>query len=95
MEFGNGAIMLGNPGGSYQGPAKHGIVCQMIVVQVSDVDEHFRRAKAAGAKIVSEPTDQVFGERSYDAVDLEGHHWTFSQSIRDVQPEDWGAVVTR
>jgi uncharacterized glyoxalase superfamily protein PhnB len=95
LEFGGGAITLGQPGGKYQSPARHGIVCQMILVQVPNVDEHFARAKAAGAQLLGEPTEQVFGERSYEAVDLEGHRWTFSQSIADVAPETWGAVVRR
>lgn len=46
-----------------------------IVVQVVDVDDHFRRAKLAGAVIVYEPRDQDYGQREYGVRDPEGHLW--------------------
>ena len=42
--------------------------------------------------IVSPPTDHSYGERQYSAQDLEGHHWTFTQAIADLAPEDWGGT---
>jgi len=50
----------------------------------SDLDAHCERARAAGATIVAEPEDQFYGDRTYRAVDPEGHVWTFSQHVRDV-----------
>jgi uncharacterized glyoxalase superfamily protein PhnB len=47
----------------------------------------------AGAKILSEPTDWPYGERQYSAEDLGGHRWTFSESIADVDPADWGGTL--
>jgi hypothetical protein len=29
------------------------------------------------------------------ARDPEGHAWSISQVIREVQPDDWGAVASR
>ena len=55
--------------------------------------ENRRSAVARGARIVSPPTDYPYGERQYTAVDLGGHHWTFSQSLADVDPADWGGVL--
>lgn len=55
---------------------------------VEDVDAHFGRAKAAGAKILQEPADQFYGDRTYCAQDPEGHQWYFAQHVRDVAPED-------
>lgn len=52
------------------------------------IDEHCARARQAGAKIVMEPADQFYGDRSYMATDLEGHYWTFSQSVRDVSRQE-------
>lgn len=49
-----------------------------LVVHVSDVDAHYERARAAGALIESEPTDQDYGQREYGARDLEGHPWWFA-----------------
>jgi predicted enzyme related to lactoylglutathione lyase len=36
----------------------------------------------------------MFGERQYSAEDLAGYRWAFSQSVADVNPEDWGAEVS-
>jgi uncharacterized glyoxalase superfamily protein PhnB len=52
-----------------------------LVVHVSDVDAHFARARAAGAQIDSEPTDQPYGQREYGARDPEGHRWWFASPI--------------
>jgi uncharacterized glyoxalase superfamily protein PhnB len=41
-----------------------------------------------------EPTDQMFGERQYSAEDFAGHHWTFTQTLTDVDPADWGGQLT-
>jgi uncharacterized glyoxalase superfamily protein PhnB len=45
------------------------------------IDAHFARAQAAGAVIVQELADQFYGRRTYRALDLEGHLWTFLQPI--------------
>lgn len=52
-----------------------------LVVHVSDVDVHFTRARAAGAKIDSVPSDQPYGQREYGARDSEGHRWWFASPI--------------
>ncbi|HLV21216.1 MAG TPA: VOC family protein [Polyangiaceae bacterium] len=61
---------------------------QALCVYVDDVDAHCARAKAAGAVIVAEPKTDDYGEayganRSYEAVDPEGHHWWFMRVIKD------------
>ena len=53
-----------------------------LVVQVDDVDAHFERARAAGARIDSEPVDQPYGLREYGARDPEGHRWWFTTPIK-------------
>lgn len=68
------------------------ILSHTTTVLVRDVDTHHDRAKAEGATILMTPTDQPWGLRSYAAVDLEGHQWEFSQVLRLVDPEDWGAT---
>ena len=88
MELADSVIMMGHPGTDYQNPKKTGHVNQLVYVYVDDVDEHFERAKGAGATILAEPEDQFYGDRRYGAEDLEGHHWNFAQHIRDVAPED-------
>jgi uncharacterized glyoxalase superfamily protein PhnB len=44
---------------------------------------HCERARAAGAKIVQEPADQFYGDRTYRCLDPEGHLWTFSQRLQE------------
>jgi uncharacterized glyoxalase superfamily protein PhnB len=61
---------------------------QSLMVYVDDADAHCTRAKAAGARIFMELAVHDYGEdhwadRSYGAVDPEGHHWWFTQRIRD------------
>jgi uncharacterized glyoxalase superfamily protein PhnB len=63
-----------------------------VMVRVADVDAHYEHARQQGAEITGAPTDYPYGERQYNAVDLGGHHWTFSQSIADVAPEEWGGT---
>jgi len=65
-----------------------------MMVHVDNVDEHFDRAKQFGARILRPPASHPFGERQYAAEDLEGYRWVFSQSVADVQPEAWGAIVS-
>jgi len=64
-----------------------------ILVRVADAQAHHDRAEAAGARITSPPTDTPFGERQYSALDPAGHRWTFSETIEDVDPGDWGGEV--
>jgi hypothetical protein len=35
-----------------------------------------------------EPEDQFYGDRTYRAVDPEGHVWTFAQTVRQVTREE-------
>lgn len=66
---------------------------QSVMVRVADVDAHFRRATAAGARVLSPPADFPFGERQFSVEDPWGHLWTFSQTVADVDPADWGGVL--
>lgn len=37
---------------------------------------------------MQEPADQFYGARTYRALDLEGHTWTFSEAVREVSREE-------
>jgi uncharacterized glyoxalase superfamily protein PhnB len=63
-----------------------------VMVRVPDVDAHHGAASAAGAQIVSKPQTFFYGERQYTAIDCGGHAWTFSQSVEDKAPEEWGGI---
>jgi len=65
-----------------------GVNTMSLCVYVDDVDAHCERARKAGAKIVQEPEthdygDDYWSDRSYECVDLEGHHWWFMQRMRE------------
>jgi uncharacterized glyoxalase superfamily protein PhnB len=61
---------------------------QSLYVYVDDVDAHFRNAVEAGAEPLTEPADMFWGDRMYAVKDLEGHHWSFAQHVRDVALQD-------
>ena len=63
-----------------------------VMIRVQDADSHFNRARDRGARITQEPVTQPYGERQYNADDFAGHSWTFSQSVADVDPGDWGGA---
>jgi uncharacterized glyoxalase superfamily protein PhnB len=63
-----------------------------VTIRVEDVDGHCKRAKDAGARVTLEPVTQPYGERQYNVEDLAGHSWTFSQSVADVDPREWGGT---
>ncbi|HMJ12830.1 MAG TPA: VOC family protein [Polyangiaceae bacterium] len=100
LDFGGeGLIMVASAGGQSERPRAHckspsslaGANTQSLCVCVEDADAHFQRARAEGAKIVSEPQTTDYGEeywadRTYEVEDLEGHHWWFMQRVRDRNP---------
>jgi len=92
MHLGNAWFMLKRARGGAS-PAKLGYGTQSLTVFVRDVDAHFQKAKSAGAKIVEDLNETVYGERQYAVEDLDGHHWLFSQHARDLSPGEWGAKV--
>lgn len=96
LEFGpDGLIMVGSSGGgAHRGGDRPfvsprqlgGRTTQTACLFVDDVDAHCERARAAGATIADEPATNDYGEdywidRSYRAVDPEGHHWWFMQRL--------------
>ena len=91
----DGILFLGQPGGDYQSPKRLGRTTTQVHAYVEDVDAHFEAARSAGATILAEPTDQEYGDRRYDAEDLEGIRWSFAQRVRDVSPAEWGATAAR
>jgi PhnB protein len=52
-----------------------------MVMIVGDPDEAFRRAVAAGAKLVSPVADQPYGWRVGRVVDPFGHHWEIGKPL--------------
>ena len=92
MAYGNGMIMVGTKWTEkHRSPASvDGRNTQTVHVHLNeDARAHCERAKAAGAEIIAEPEMQFYGACTYRARDPEGHMWTFSQAVQDLQPEEW------
>jgi len=64
-----------------------------LMVRVRDVDAHCRHATEYGAKITTEPATYPYGERQYSVEDFAGYSWIFSQSVADIDPEEWGRTI--
>jgi uncharacterized glyoxalase superfamily protein PhnB len=92
LAFGGFTVCLGTPDGQKPAgklPQRH----SAVMVYVDDVDAHCARARKAGAKIETEPADQFYGDRTYNARDLEGQLWYFHQHVRDVSMEEMQAAM--
>jgi uncharacterized glyoxalase superfamily protein PhnB len=92
LTFGEGAVIVGDVRADRR-PPRAGEATHSVMVRVADAKAHCERARAYGARILMEPTDFEYGERQYSAVDLEGHQWTFSETLDDVAPESWGGIL--
>ena len=90
LRVGDGLVYLGHPGATYASPNRlrreSELAARMyevpyvvdgVWVGVDDLDAHLQRARAAGARILSEPEGTPQG-RQYRAEDLEGHRWMFA-----------------
>lgn len=89
-------FMVGSAGGAPPRPERAGCVSprsvggqntQRSCVLVDDADAHCARAPAAGAVIAAESRTDDYGpdywaDRSYEAIDPEGHHWFFIERVR-------------
>ena len=91
LSFGDGAVIVGDVRGARR-PPRPGEVTHSVLVRVDDARAHCERAREHGAEILMEPTDFEYGERQYHAQDPAGHQWTFSETLADVAPEEWGGI---
>ena len=96
LSFGEALVMVSGTGGKepwqalYRSPKGGGGITQSSALFVDDVDAHHGRAVAAGARVIREPATNDYGpeywvDRSYGALDLEGHLWWFMQRIQSGQ----------
>jgi len=93
LRFGEAMVMvadaaLGRRAWGKSPRSLNGCSTQSVFIYVDDVEAHHQRARGAGAQIVTEPKttdygDDYWSDRSYEAVDPEGHHWWFSQRLRN------------
>ena len=92
MRVGDGAVIIGDVRGDRR-PPRPDEVTHSLLVRVDDVRAHLERARANGAQILMEPTEFEYGELQYSAQDPAGHQWTFSETLADVAPAEWGGEL--
>jgi uncharacterized glyoxalase superfamily protein PhnB len=88
----DGAIVVADVRRTQVAPSG-GNVTQIVKLRVPDVDAALARARDAGARVLEEPTTWEYGERSCVVEDLAGHRWELTQTVRDVEPEEWGGIT--
>lgn len=89
LAFGDGAVIVADTGGSRR-PPDPATVAHSVMVRVPDADGAWERARRHGADAIQEPADHSYGERQCTVRDPWGHVWTFSQTVFDAAPEEWG-----
>jgi uncharacterized glyoxalase superfamily protein PhnB len=87
LTFDGGALVTTDTRWAGEDAARAG---HSVLIRVADVDAVYARALAAGATGDMPPQDFDYGERQANLNDPWGHHWTFSQTIADIDPADWG-----
>jgi uncharacterized glyoxalase superfamily protein PhnB len=90
LAVGDAAVVVMTNDGGWRKTPGGPTVTHGVMVRVEDVDAHHAHAQERGVRILDELADFPYGERQYVAEDLSRHRWTFSQTIADVAPEDWG-----
>ena len=81
-------------GGKSMTPTALGGTPVTIHLTVDDVDTKFQRALDAGATVVTELTDQFWGDRYGMVADPFGHHWSLGQPVREVSMEEIEAAMS-
>jgi uncharacterized glyoxalase superfamily protein PhnB len=85
LAHGTGKVMLGKIGPGLRPVASARSLDALhagVYVYVDDVDAHCGRARAAGAEVLLNPSDQFWGDRLYCAIDVEGQFWMFAKRLK-------------
>lgn len=88
----DGAVVVADVGSDRVAPDGRGAT-HTIKVRVQDVDAAFLHAREQGARVIEELTTWEYGERSGVLEDIGGHRWELTQTVRDVEPEEWGGTT--
>jgi len=90
LKFGEATVMVSDEYPEYgiHGPNDSVPTGSSIHLHVEDVDAMTQQAVEAGARLVMEPKDQFYGERSSKVLDPFGHEWLLGSHIEDVSREE-------
>jgi len=75
--YDSGMVMIGSRRDDEYGRLVDGSAAAGVYVVVADVAAHAERARAGGAEILMEPSEQDYGGSNYVARDPEGNIWSF------------------
>ncbi|CAG9216088.1 transposase [Paraburkholderia tropica] len=86
MTYHDQLIVMFAPEGAFGSTARtpkssSAIAPQSFYLYVDDVDAVYARALAAGAKSLSEPQDQFWGDRFAQVEDLDGYRWALARHL--------------
>ena len=82
LQIGDSRLMLA------EATEKYPAMPTMIYVYVDDADAVYKKAMAAGAESLREPTDEFYGDRSCGVKDASGNQWWIATHVEDVSPEE-------
>ena len=88
LRVGDGVVMIGKANAEVHqihSPSSLGHTTVQMMVYVHDIDAHYAHAVAEGADITMAVEDAFYGERRYEATDLEGHRWHFGERFGDIR----------
>ena len=88
LRVGDGVVMIGHANAEIHrihSPRTIGNTTVQMMVYVRDVDAHYAHAVESGAVITMPVQDAFYGERRYEATDLEGHRWHFGERFDDIR----------
>jgi uncharacterized glyoxalase superfamily protein PhnB len=89
VRIGNAVVMLAEASEKWKPmPA-------MMYVYVPDVDEAYKRALAAGATSIAEPSDQFYGDRMGGVTDKVGNQWWIATNVENVPREEYPERMKR
>lgn len=82
VKVGDSVIMIGQAREASQ------VLKTMVYVYVDDCDKYFNKAKEMGAKVVSELSDQFYGDRHGAVEDVNGNQWYIATLKEDLSSEE-------
>ena len=92
LRIGNSRFMVNDPMGGSKGPKAFGGSPISLWIYVEDSDALFKRAVAAGGKVMDGPMgpmgDQFWGDRCGTLTDPQGYNWTIATHKEDLSPQE-------
>ena len=88
IRMGDGVVMLGHAQHDIHriySPGEVGHTTVIMMVDVDNIEDHYRHAQEQGADITMELDDAYYGERRYEATDPEGHRWHFGERFDKIR----------